>query len=129
MKFDLFLQFIVQVFQYLEINIRAKMAHRSIQKMQVILQAQSLKLRICGGIQFCFIAAVRYIDAVHILHQFYRLLLADILIERPAEFICNIVFSVGKSACSAETVHDRTGFAADAAFYLIAVDRTFPLIQ
>ena len=43
------------------------------------------------------------------------------LIQGSAEIICDVVLTVRESACAAESAHDRTGLAVDAALYLIAV--------
>ena len=49
--------------------------------------------------------------------------------QAAAEVVGNIVFSVGKSTCAPESAHDGAGFAADAVFHLVTVDRTFPPVQ
>ena len=49
--------------------------------------------------------------------------------QAAAEIVRNIVFPVRKSAGAAESAHDGTGFAADAVFYFIPVDRAFSPVQ
>ena len=70
-----------------------------------------------------------YIDLVHILHQVDGRLSADMLIQRSSECIGDIIFSIGKCTCSAESAHDRTSLASDTALHLVPVDRTTALLK
>ena len=70
------------------------MAHRRIQQLQLILNAQLFKLGTGRGIQLGSLAAEAHVDLVHIVHQIQRLLLADMLVECAAKVICNIIFAV-----------------------------------
>ena len=98
------------------------MAHRGMQQMQIVLNAHSFKAGACRGIQLGTGAAVAQIDLVYIVHQLQRLLFADIFIQRAAEIVGDVIFTVRKRAGAAKAAHDRAGFAADAAFYLVAVN-------
>ena len=42
--------------------------------------------------------------------------------ECAAEIVCDVVFTIGESTCSAEAAHDAAAFAADTAFDFFAVD-------
>mgnify|MGYP003297984439 CR=1 FL=1 len=110
------------------VDVCAQMPHGSVQQVQVILDAQGLEAGTSGGIQLAALAAVAHIDLIHIVHQIQSALLADILIQRAAEIVGDIVFAVGKCTCTAETAHNRTAFAVDAGFNFITVDGTVPLV-
>ena len=69
------------------------------------------------------------IDLINIIHQINCLFTADMLVQRTAEIIRNVVFSIGESACSAKSTHDRTGRTFDTGFHLLAVNRTTALLQ
>ena len=105
------------------------MAHLRVQKMQAVFKAHALYLGVCGGIELRALSAVAEVNAVDILHQLYRLLLADILIEGAAELVCDIVFSVGKCARAAEAAHDIAHGALCAGLHLFPVYRAAALIQ
>ena len=128
-EFHLVLQFREQVLQDHVVDVRPEMPDRRLQKKQLVLHAELLQVRSRGGIKLCAGAAVGHVDLIHIVHELQGRLTADILIQRPAEIVGNIVFSVGERAGAAETVHDGTGLAADAALHLFPVDGTFPLFQ
>ena len=128
-EIHLSLQLIKQIFQHDIIDIRPEMTHRCIQEFQLILHAQLLKLCARGRVHFRALAAVRYIDLIHIAHQLNGSILADILVQCAAEVIGNIIFPVREGARSSETAHDRAGLTSDAAFYFLPVDRTFSLLQ
>ena len=119
---DLILQLFINILQYLVVNIGAQMPHRSIQKMQVILDANRFKTGTGGGIELGPFAAVGQVNFIDIPHQIQGLLFANILIQRTAKVIGNIVLAIGKSTGTAKTAHDRAGGAANAAFNLIAID-------
>ena len=104
------------------------MTHGSVQQIQIILQAQLLKMCARRGVQLRAFAAVAHIDLVHITHQLYGLLLAHVLIKRAAEIVGDIIFSVGKSARTAETAHNGTAGTAHTGLHLIAVYGTVALL-
>ena len=129
MELHLVLQLGVEVFQHLIVDVRAQMAHRSVQQVQVVLQAQPLEAAVGGGVQLCARAAVGHVDVVHIAHQIHSLLLADILVQGAAEGVGEIILAVGERARAAEAVHDGAGLAVDAGFHLHAVNGTAALFQ
>ena len=94
-----------------------------------MLDAELLELRTGGGIELGALTAVEHVDLVDIVHQLERLLLADVLIERAAEVVGEVVFAVGEGARAAEAAHDRAALAADAALDLLAVDGTAALVE
>ena len=124
---DLLLQLLIEVFQHDKIDVRAEMTHRRVQQIQLILNAELLKARPRRGVELRALAAVRHVDLVHIVHQLQRLLLADVLVERAAEVVRDVVLPVGERARAAEAAHDRAGLAFDARFHALAVDGTAAL--
>ena len=105
------------------------MAHLRVQQVQAVFQAHAFDLRVGGGVKLRPLAAVGEVDGIHVLHQFYGLLLADMLIKRAAELIGDVVFAVRKGAGAAETAHNAAGFAADAGLYLLAVDGAAAFVE
>ena len=57
------------------------------------------------------------------------MIFADVFIQRTAESVGDVVFSVGKSTCTAETAHNGTALAVNAALDLISIDGTVALLQ
>ena len=82
------------------------MAHRCIKKIQLILEAELLEMRARRGVHLGSLSAVLHVDLIDILHQIYGFLLADVLVERAAEIIRDIVLAVRKCARAAEAPHD-----------------------
>ena len=129
MEIDFILQKAIQVFQHHIVDVGAQMAHRGIQQMQIVLNAGGFKAGACRGIQLGTLPAVAQIDLVYIVHQLQRLLFADIFIQRAAEIVGDVIFAVRKRTGAAKAAHDRAGFAADAAFYLVAVNGAAALAE
>ena len=50
-------------------------------------------------------------------------------IKCTAEVIGNIVFTIREGTGTAETAHDRTGFAFNTGFYFLAIDGTMTFVQ
>ena len=119
----------VEIFQNDVVDIRAEMADRSIQKVQIVLDAERLKSCACGGVELAARTAVAHIDLIYVVHKIQRVLFADIFVKRAAEVIGNVVFSVRKCARTAESAHDGAAFAADTGLDLFAVDWTVALMQ
>ena len=119
----------VQVFQHHIVDVGAQMAHGGIQQVQVVLNADGLKLGAGGGIEPGARAAVGHVDVIYIFHQVQGPLLADILVEGAAEIVGDVVFSVGKSPRAAEAGHDGAALAANTALDGGAVDGAGPLVQ
>ena len=97
--------------------------------MEPVAQTLRFELGVRGGIKLCFSPTVANVDGINITHKFEGLLLSDELMECAAEFVGDVIFSVGKSACTAETVHNRALRAANAPGYFLSVNRTMPLFQ
>ena len=118
-----------QVFQNDVVEIGAEMAHRRVQKRQLVLDAELFEARARGREDARAFAAVRHVDRIDVLHQLKRLVLADVLVQRAAEIVGDVVFAVGERACAAEARHDRAGLALDAVLDLYAVDRAAPRFE
>ena len=101
----------------------------SVQKVQVILNAQGLEPGTGCGVQLGTLSAVAHVDFIHILHQIQRLLFPDIFVEGAAKVVGKIVFSVRESAGTAKAAHDAAAFAANAAFDFLSVNGTVAFIQ
>ena len=128
-KIDLRLQLREQVFQHDKIDVRAKVPHRGVEQMEIALQAAGLEGAVGRGIQLRVLAAVADVDLVDVVHQLHGLLLADILVQRAAEVVRQVVFAVGKCTRAAEAVHDRARRTADAVPDVFAVNGTPALFK
>ena len=128
-EIDLVAEMVVHVFKHLIVYVGSEVAHRCVKELKSVLNTHFFELRAVRGVDFRTLSAVLHVDFVNIVHEFKSLVLADMLIERAAEIVCYIVFSVRESARAAETAHDRAGLAPDAGFYLVAVDGTFSAFQ
>ncbi len=69
------------------------------------------------------------VNLVHVLHQPDGLLTPDMLVQRTAKRVGDVVLPVGKRARAAKPAHDGTPRAANAGLHLLAVDGTLSLIQ
>jgi hypothetical protein len=121
-KFNFIFKEIIKIFENDVVYIGSEMADGSIEKMKVALDAEFFEFGSGGGIKFCAFAAVGHVNFVNIAHELKGFFLADIFKKGSAEIVGDVIFSVGKSARSAETAHDGTGFAADAGFDFFTVD-------
>ena len=128
-EMNLVLELRIEILQHDIIDIRSQMTHGRIQEIQFILQAKLLEVCTRRRVHLRALPAVFHVDLVHILHQPDRPGLADVLIQCPAKIIRYIVLSVGECSRTAKTAHDRTAPALDTALYLVAVDRTVPLVK
>ena len=124
---DLLLQLGIEVFQHHIVDVRTQMAHRRIEQVQVVLDAELLELRASSGIQLRALAAIAQVDLVDVAHQLQRLCLSNVLVQRAAEVVGDVVLAVGERARAAEAAHDRAAFAADTRLDLLAVDRAMAL--
>ena len=97
--------------------------------MQVVLHTQLFEFGTGGGIELGAFAAVGHVDLIDVAHQLQRSGLAQILVKRAAKIVGNVVFSVGKGACAAETAHNGAAFAGNTGFDLNAVNGTFAVFQ
>ena len=128
-KRDLFFQVGVEIFQHHVVDVGAEVAHRGVQQMQIVLHTQLFEFCTGGGIELGAFAAVGHVDLVNVAHQLQRFCLAEILVKRTAKIVGNVVFSVGKSACAAESAHDRAAFAGNAGLDPDTVNGTFAVFQ
>ena len=128
-EIHLVFQVVIQVFQHHIVDVRAQMPDGGIQQVQIILNADGLEFGAGGGVELGAFAAVGHVDLIHIFHQIQGPLFADVFVEGAAKIIGNVVFSVRKCACAAETAHNGAAFAADAAFDGGAVDGAGALVQ
>ena len=113
---------IVQILKNDIVDIRSQMTYRCIQKVQLVLQAEFLELGSCCGIKLSSLTTVFHVDIINVFHQLDCLALADMLIQSSAKIIGNIIFSVRKRTCTAETAHNRTSLTVDTVLYLFAID-------
>ena len=97
--------------------------------MQAVLKAELTDLTVCGGIKPGSFTAMHQVQFIYIFHQLCGCILADMLVQSSAKLIGDIIFSVGKSTCTAKSLHDRAGFAVDTGFYFLSVDGTFSFFQ
>ena len=121
-EIHLLFQFVVQIFQNDIVDIRSQMTDGSIQQLQLVLDAQLFEFGSGCGEHTGILATVGDIDLIHVFHQIQGSLFSDMLVKSSAEVVGDIVFSIGKCTGTAETAHDRAGFAADTGFYFFAVD-------
>ena len=128
-KRDLVFQIGIEIFQHHIVDVGAEMAHGGVQQMEVVLHTQLFEFGAGGGIKLGAFAAVGHVDLVDVAHQLQRPGLAQILVKRAAKIVGNVVFSVGKSACAAETAHNGAAFAGNTGFDLNAVNGTFAVFQ
>ncbi len=119
----------IQIFQNNIIDVRPQMAHGGVQKMQVIFHTELLDPCIRRGIQRRPLSAIPQIDLIHIIHQFCRLPLSNVFVQRTAKLIGNIIFSVGKCPRSAETIHNGTALTVNTGFHPVSVNRAPSVLQ
>jgi len=128
-EFHLVLKVGVEVFKNDVVDIRSEMTDGGIQQMQIVLNAQGLEAGAGSGVELCALAAVFQVDLVDVAHQIQGLLFADVLVERAAEIVGNIIFSVRKRTCAAKTAHNGAAFAADTGLDPVAVDGAAALAE
>ena len=75
------------------------------------------------------LAAETHVDVVDVAHKFRRAVFADVAIQTAAEIVGDVVFAVGKRACTAETRHYGTGRTTDTIFDANAVYRASALCK
>ena len=126
---DLVFQFCEKVLQHNIVDVSAEVSHGRVEQRELVLDALFLESRAGGRVHLRARAAVAAVDLVDVVHQLQRLVPADVLVERAAEVIRDVVFAVGERTRAAEPVHDRAGLAVDAGLYLFPVDRALALVQ
>ncbi len=125
-EIDLFFQLVIDVLKHDIVYVGAEVADLRVQQVQAVLEAHPLDLAVGRGIELGPLAAVAHVDLIDVLHELDGVLLADVLVERAAELVGDVVLAVGKGASAAEAAHDAAHRAADAGLHLFAVDRAFP---
>ena len=128
-KIDLVLQLVENVAEDDVVYVGAEMADLRVEQVQAVFKAGALDLGVGGGVELGALAAVGEVYLVHILHQVDGFLLADILEQRAAELVRDVVLTIGERARAAEAAHDRAGGTLDAGFDLLAVDRASALVK
>ena len=129
MKLRFLFQIIVNRGENVVIDIRAKMPDRSAQQVQPVLQTRCPETAVSSIVQFLTASPIPDIDLIDIAHELERSVFSDVLMQRAAEFIRNIVFPVGECACSAEPVHDGTAGTVNASRYRCSVDGAVSLLK
>lgn len=132
---NMVLQLVVEMSENDIINVRAEVADGGIEQFHPVLQTELLEVRAGGRVELCPFAAVLHVDRVHVLHERRGFVAADILIQRSAKIVRDVVFPIGEGTGSAEAAHDRAGLAVNAVLDLHPIDRAFaagelvPLIE
>ena len=126
---DLLLQLLIEIFQHDKVDVRAEMADGGVEQVEPILDAEFFEPGPGCGIELGALAAVGHIDLIDVVHQLKRLLLADVLMERAAKVVRDVILPVGECTRAAKAAHDRAGLAFDARLHALTVDRTTALGQ
>ena len=129
MKLHLFLQIVVKVLEHNIVNVRSEVANGSVQQVQTVLHTRLFQARAGGRIELRALAAVAQIDGINIFHEFRGSLFADVLVERAAEIVGDVVLAVGECARATKAAHDGAALAVDAGFHFLAVNRTLPAVE
>ena len=87
------------------------------------------KIKSCINCKTGTLAAVLHVDSVDVFHQFQRLFSADMFVQRTAEVVGDIVFTVGKSTGTAKTAHNAAGVAVNAVVNLLGCQRSEALFD
>ena len=111
------------------VNVRSEVANGSVQQVQTVLHTGFFQARAGGRIELRALAAVAQIDGINIFHEFRGSLFADVLVERAAEIVGDVVLAVGECARAAKAAHDGAALAVDAGFHFLAVNRTLPAVE
>ena len=126
---DLVLERSVEVREHDEVYVRAEVTDGGVEQIELILDAELFELCAGGGVELRALAAVGHVDLVDVVHEVERLLFADLLVQRAAKVVGDVILAVGKRARAAEAAHDRAALAADAGLDLIAVDGAVTLFE
>ena len=122
-ELDLILQVIIEVLEHDIVDVGAEVTDGRIEEVEAMLHAGLLKLRAGRRVELRALATELEVDLIDILHQLDRVLLADILVERAAEIVRDIVLSIGESTGTTETAHDRTAVTVNAGLDLLSINR------
>ena len=105
------------------VDVGAEMTYGGIEEMETMLHAGLLKLRAGCRVELRALAAELEVDLVDILHQLDGSFLSDILVERAAEIVRDVVLSIRESTGTTETAHDRAAVTVNTGFDLFTIDR------
>ena len=122
-------QLCIKIFKNNIVDICSKMADRCIQKIQLILHTEFLNMCSWCRIHFCTLTTEFHIDFINIIHQIDCCFFSNVLIQCSTKIVRDIVFSIWKCSCSAESTHNRACLAVHAALNLLSVDWAFSLLQ
>ena len=128
-KIHFVFQLCIKLFQHNIVNVRAKVANRSIQKLQAVLHTELLEFSPGRRKETGPFSSMFHIDFINIFHEGKGFFFSDIFIEGTAKIVCDIVFPVGKCTCSAKSAHNRTTLTGNTGLDLLPVNRTVPLFQ
>ena len=129
MEVDVVLHLVVEILENDEVDVSSEVAYGCIQKLELVLHAKTLDVRAGCGVEPGSFASVGDVDMVHILHELGGFLLADILVKRASEIICDVILAIRECTCTAESAHDGAVLAVDAALDLVSVYGTLSLLQ
>lgn len=122
-EIDLVLQVIIEMLEHDIIDVSAEVTYGCIEEVETMLHAGLLKLRAGGRVELRALATELEVDLIDILHQLDCGLLADILVERAAEIVRDVVLSIGEGTGTTETAHDRAAVTVNTGLDLLAIDR------
>ena len=120
---------LVEVAEHHIVDVGAQVAHRRLEQGEVVLHAELLDVAACRGVERRARAAMGHVDVVDVAHEGERLVASDVVVERAAEVIGDVVLSIGESTCATKAAHDCAGWATDAALDALAVDRAVPAFE
>ena len=123
------LELVIYVLQHDVVYIGTEVAHLRVQQVQAVFKAHALDAGVRGGIELRALAAVGAVYFIDVHHEVDCFLLADVLKERAAELVGDIVLTVRESARAAEAAHYIADIALDAGLDLFAVYGASALIQ
>ena len=122
-EIDLIFQVIIEMLEHDIVDVGAEMTDGCVEEMETMLHAGLLKLRAGRRVELRALTAEFEIDLIDILHQLDGILLSDILVERAAEIVRDVVLSIREGTGTTETAHDRAAVTVDARFDLLSIDR------
>ena len=96
----------IAIFEHDIVDVGAEMTYGGIEEMETMLHAGLLELRAGRRVELRALAAELEVDLIDILHQLDGGFLSDILVERAAEIVRDVVLSIRESTGTTETAHD-----------------------
>ena len=128
-KFYVYLVFnkVIDVLEYLHISVSAKVSYLSVKEVEVIFKSHCLDVGRSCGVKLSVLTAHFKVYLVNILHKLDSLFLAGKCVKVTAEIVCDVIFAVRHSACTAEAVHNGAYLAVNAGLNFFAIYRTLTL--